>query len=292
MVMNSVCAVVITFHPDPDVLENLSKLRPQVQGLVIVDNGSSQAMLDSLRTASSQIGFELIENGENLGIAAALNTGVRWADANCFQWVILFDQDSAVTEGFMGSMLHAFENNPKSDRLGILVPRYIDKRSGSDLPAISVRTGGLEAAMTSGTLMRVSSFHQLGPFEEGLFIDAVDYEYSLRLRSHGYFIEECDQALLLHSPGAPKVHKLRGMYLFQTANYSPVRRYYQERNKVWVTRRYWKRVPFFCFKLFFFSSKDYVKCIVAENRKWDKFYYATMGVLDGFRDRMGRFNKN
>lgn len=291
MVMNNVCAVAVTFHPDRDVRENLSKLRTQVQSLVVVDNGSPQASLDFLRAASTQIGFELIENGENLGIAAALNMGVSWAGVRAFQWIALFDQDSAVTEGFIDTMLHAFESSPRGDRLAILVPRYIDRRSGSDLPAIVVRTGGLEAAMTSGTLMRVSSFHEHGLFEEDLFIDAVDYEYSLRLRSHGCFIEECSQALLLHSPGAPRVHKFCGRYLFQTANYSPVRRYYQERNKIWVARRYWKRFPFFCFKLFFFSSKDYVKCILAENRKWDKFRYANMGIADGLRGRMGRLNK-
>jgi len=289
--MNSVCAVVVTFHPDLDVLENISKLRSQVQGLVVVDNGSSPASIDLLRAASSEIGFEIFENGENLGIAAALNIGVRWADANLFQWVALFDQDSAVTEGFMDTMLHAFVTNPRGERLAILVPRYIDKRSAADIPAISVKTGGLEAAMTSGTLMKTSSFRQHGPFEEGLFIDAVDYEYSLRLRSHGCFIEECGNALLLHSPGAPKIHTFMGKYLFRTSNYSPARRYYQERNKVWVTRRYWRQFPFFCFKLFFFSSKDYVKCILAENQKWDKFYYASLGVADGFRDRMGRLNK-
>jgi rhamnosyltransferase len=291
MIMNNVCAVVVTFHPDPDVLENLFKLRQQVQGLVVVDNGSSTASVNLLRTASSQASFELIENGENLGIAAALNTGVRWASINHFQWVALFDQDSAVTEGFINTMLHAFEHSPRVDRLAILVPRYIDKRSGFDLPAITVKTGGIEAAMTSGTLMRVSSFHQHGPFEEDLFIDAVDYEYSLRLRSHGYFIEECEQALLLHSPGTPKIHKFRGKYLFQTSNYSPARRYYQERNKVWVTRKYWKRFPLFCLKLFFFTSKDYVKCILVENRKWDKFYYASRGISDGLRGRMGRIDR-
>jgi rhamnosyltransferase len=291
MVTNSTCAVVITFHPDTDVLENLSKLRGQVQGLVVVDNGSPAAAISLLRIASSQLGFQLVENGENLGIATALNIGVHWAESHSYQWVIFFDQDSAVTDGFMDTMLHAFENSPRGDRLAILVPHYVDKRSGSDLPAISVRTGGLETAMTSGTLMRVSSFQQHGKFEEDLFIDAVDYEFSLRLRSNGYFIEECNQAVLLHAPGAPKVHKLWGMYLFQTANYSPVRRYYQERNKVWVARRYWRRFPFFCMKLFVFSLKDCAKGILAESRKWDKFYHASAGIADGFRGRMGRFNR-
>jgi hypothetical protein len=51
----------------------------------------------------------------------------------------------------------------------------------------------------------------------------------------------------------------------QTHNYSPVRRYYQERNKIWVTRRYWSKFPFFCAKLFFFSAKDYFKILFAED---------------------------
>lgn len=47
-------------------LENLSKLRRQVQALVVVDNGSPEASICLPRAASSQLGFELIANRENL----------------------------------------------------------------------------------------------------------------------------------------------------------------------------------------------------------------------------------
>ncbi|HEU5408750.1 MAG TPA: glycosyltransferase family 2 protein, partial [Nitrospira sp.] len=228
MVANRTCAVVVTFHPDAEVLDNLDKLRAQVQALVVVDNGSSPESLNLLRRANSKIQFELIENGENLGIATALNIGVRWAEHNSYHWVILFDQDSTVTDGFMDTMIHAFESSLHRDRLAILVPRYVDKRLGKTLPRVLVRTGGLEAAMTSGSLMLLSSFRKHGPFEDDLFIDAVDYEHSLRLRSTGCLIEECQQAILLHSPGTPRIHRFYGLYLFTTSNYSPLRRYYQE----------------------------------------------------------------
>src|SRR5665213_1179891 len=220
MVSNSVCAVVVTFHPESDVLESLSKVRQQVQALVVVDNGSPETSINLLRAASHQTGFELIENGENLGIGAALNIGIRWAEVNGFEWVILFDQDSAVMEGFMDAMLRGFENISKRDRLAILVPRYVDKRSGIPLPQDRAKSGGLQTAMTSGSLMRVSLFHEHGLFEEELFIDSVDSEYSLRLRSSGHLIEECNDAVLLHSPGHPTVLRLCGVRLFQTANYS------------------------------------------------------------------------
>jgi rhamnosyltransferase len=288
---NSVCAVIVTFHPEPDVVENLSKVRQQVQGLVVVDNGSPQDAIQRLRSASHQLGFELIENGENLGIGAALNTGIRWVQANTFEWVILFDQDSAVTDGFMDAMLHAFENISKRDRLGILVPRYVDKRSGIPLPQDAAKSGGLETAMTSGSLMRVSSFREHGLFEEELFIDSVDSEYSLRLRKNGYLIEECRDAVLLHSPGDPTVLRLYGIRLFQTANYSAVRRYYQDRNRIWLTRKYWRVFPKFCLRLYRDSFKEHAKTILGEGQKWSKCYYAGLGILDGLRGHMGKFDR-
>lgn len=290
MIANNVCAVVVTFHPDADVFENFSKLREQVQALVVVDNGSSEAEISSLRAASSRLSFQLIENRENLGIAAALNTGIHWAESNAFQWVILFDQDSAVTEGFMDAMFHAYETNPKRERLAILAPRYIDKRSGAAIFQ-GAKNGELETAMTSGSLMRVSLFQEHGYFQEELFIDAVDYEYSLRLRSKGYLIEECHDAVLLHSPGNPTVLRFCGIRLFQTANYSPLRRYYQDRNRVWVARRYWRNFPIFCIRLFKYSVHEHLKTILGEAQKWDKCYFACMGIADGLRGRMGKTNR-
>lgn len=288
---NNVCAIVVTFHPDEDVLDNLSKLLGQVQSLVVVDNGSPQASIHLLRAASSQAGFEFIENGENLGIAAALNIGIRWASDHGFEWVILFDQDSATTPGFMDAMLRGFANSPSRDRLAILVPRYVDKRSGIDLPQDAAESGGLQTAMTSGSLMRVSLFQEHGPFVEELFIDSVDSEYSLRLRSYGYLIEECNGAVLLHSPGLPRVVSLCGIYLFKTANYSPVRRYYQDRNRVWLVRKYWRVFPKFCLRLFRDCCRENVKIILGESRKWSKCYCAGLGIADGLRGRMGKFNR-
>jgi len=291
MVANQTCAVVITFHPDEEVFKNIEKLRGQVQALVVVDNGSLPESLTLLRRASVETQFHLIENGENLGIATALNIGIRWAEHNTYPWVILFDQDSTITDAFMETMLRAYETHPHRDSLAILVPRYVDQRLGSPIPPILAKSGTLEAAMTSGSLMRISSFLQHGPLEDGLFIDAVDYEYSLRVRCNGYLISECPQAVLLHSPGTPKVHTLFGMYLFQTSNYTPIRRYYQMRNYTWIARRYWKKYPHFCLKLVISNMTNLIKILFAEDRKWEKYCYSTVGILDGLRGRMGKTNR-
>lgn len=291
MTENNVCAIVVTFHPDADVLDNLSKLRGQVQALVVVDNGSSEASVRLLRATSSQLRIELIENGENLGIAAALNTGIGWAERNGFKWAILFDQDSCVSEGFIDAMLRTYEISPRRERLAIVAPRYVDRRSGAGIFQGATEDGELETAMTSGSLMLVGLFRKQGYFQEELFIDAVDYEYSLRLRGRGYLIEESREAILLHSPGSPTVIRFCGTRLFQTANYSPLRRYYQDRNRVWVARRYWRKYPLFCLRLFKYSLHEHIKIILGEREKWRKFYYANLGIWDGLRGRMGKTDR-
>ena len=47
--------------------------------MMVVDNGSLPNELDLLRPARTSCGFYLIENGQNLGLAEALNQGVRQA---------------------------------------------------------------------------------------------------------------------------------------------------------------------------------------------------------------------
>src|SRR5271170_6708788 len=121
MSRNQVCAVIVSFQPRAEDLGNLAKVRPQVEKLVVVDNGSSAEKLRVLRRASQELNFDLIENGENLGIGAALNIGVRWAEANGSRWVALFDQDSTVTEDFIAQMLADFEHCARRRNILLLV---------------------------------------------------------------------------------------------------------------------------------------------------------------------------
>ncbi len=284
-----VCGVVVTYHPDSEVLENLRYLRPEVDHLVVVDNGSLESELVPLRTAAGPMNFELIEVANNLGIATALNTGIRRAEGLGSEWVLLFDQDSQVTDGFTGTLLRAFKSTPPEDRLAILIPRYVDKRLGTPMNAILEADGTIETAMTSGTLMRIKTFQEHGLFIDSLFIDGVDHEYSLRARSMGMSIKECADAVLLHSPGTPSVHRVRlRKKPFLSSNYSPIRRYYQERNKVWLVRRYWRTFPGFSKRQFTVSLKDLIKIVLFEKNKGTKCRFFFRGLWHGLIGRTGK----
>ena len=288
MTERKVCGVVVTFRPRPVDLENFAKLRPQVQGLAVVDNGSSEEKRNLLRIASRECDFTLIENGDNLGIATALNIGVKWAQSEGYDWVALFDQDSTPPPAFIDTMLRAYDTSCRGDRVALLVPRYIDSRLGISLPAMYAGDGSLQVAMTSGSLMPIAIFSQEGWFEESLFIGGVDYEYCLRLRSKGYSVEECTEAVLLHAPADFTECRVNGSRLFRTSNYSAERRYYRDRNNIWMMRKYCTRFPALFLSTLSNSLKDCLKILLAENDKRRKVYHMVRGVRDGLLGRMGK----
>jgi rhamnosyltransferase len=279
--------IVVTYHPDADVVHNLAELRSQVGQLIVVDNGSNASAVAMLKEASTEIGFDLVANRENLGIAAGLNIGIHRAIELGCAWLLLFDQDSCISDTFTRIMLATYATLAATRLLGILVPLYIDSRTGQPLPFARHNDGTLPTAMTSGSLIAVSTFRACGPFADELFIDSVDHEYSLRLRKAGFVIAVCERAQLLHSPGTPRPHALLGIN-FQSTNYSPLRRFYQERNKLWLYRRYALRFPGFCGREFVRSFVDLTKILLVESDKQRKCRFFFRGIYAGLRGRMGK----
>ena len=77
----SICAVIVSYRPDAEIIENISAILEQVGEVVIVDNGSDAAGRDLLGKLSRHPRLSFIYNEENRGVAAALNSGVKHAKA-------------------------------------------------------------------------------------------------------------------------------------------------------------------------------------------------------------------
>jgi len=285
--MSSTCAVVITFHPQAAVWDNLAKVRPQVEALLVVDNGSSPESLAPFYAFPAEPGFTLIENKVNLGIAAALNAGVRWAKARGFEYVALFDQDSTVTEGFIEAMLAAYESHSQRERLAIVTPTQVERNTGCPRGQGCAKDGGPLVAITSGSLMPTAIFDQCGWFEEELIIDGVDHEYCFRARAQGYTLAQCRDAVLLVAVGSVRFHKVLGLKIM-AKHYSARRRYYITRNRLVIVRRFWKEHPAWCYRALRDVFQDTVKVICFEDQRSTKLRNTVRGIHDALLGRMGK----
>jgi rhamnosyltransferase len=288
MVDNRVCAVVVTFHPESSVSDNLFRVRSQVDNIIVIDNGSSAEALSLLRSLATQMCFSLVENGENLGIAAALNIGVRMALAQGYRWISLFDQDSAVTDGFIDAMLRSYVEDPHHEKIAIICPRFKDPVIGmTDEPPIA-KDGRPLYTITSGSLMPIEVFAHCGLFEEDLIIDRVDEEYCLRVRSLGYTLVLCQNATLIHRIGTPTQHFLFGKHFCYSTNHNAIRRYYITRNRFILLQRYWKQYPLWAYWQIRDFLKETAKVLLVEDDRRAKLWNTARGTLHAFLGRRGR----
>jgi rhamnosyltransferase len=282
------CALIITFHPQAAALENLAKVRLQVEGLVVVDNGSSPSSLAPFRAAMCQMKFTLIENGVNLGIAAALNTGVRWAKSHGFGRVVLFDQDSTATPGFVDAMRQTYTGHPRRDEIAIVMPQYLDREGGEAFRSRYIgRDGAPLEVMTSGSFIPISIFTACGGFREDFFIDQVDHEFGFRVREYGFIVVVSEKAFLLHGPGSPRDHSFMGLMRFKATHHNAMRRYYMTRNGIVMIRRYWNIHPAWSRSAAKALLILPVLVLVAEAQKWKKLRNIVLGIIDGLRGRLG-----
>lgn len=287
MTEQSVCGVIVTYHPTPPMIENLGNVFPQVDGLVVVDNGSGANEVRSLRAESRNRRFHLVENQANLGIAEALNQGIGWAKGKGYPWVILFDQDSRIRENFVEMMVKAWLSHPNRDSIASMHPRYIHPELGYAAIAPRAADGSLVWCMTSGTLMPTWIFDKIGWFASEFFIDWVDVEYCFRIRAAGYLIAEASEVILVHDPGHSSPASVLG-FRFWPSHHSAVRRYYMSRNRVAVFRKYFFVHPFWTLKAMAAALRDTMKCFLGEEERPRKLRNLLLGTWDGLMGRMGQ----
>jgi rhamnosyltransferase len=282
--MNSFCCVVIvSYNPSQRIVENIVSLAPQVGEILIVDNNSNNESIHILKNLSKEIPVSIIYNQSNLGIATALNQGVKYASDHDYEWLATFDQDSLAPINYVQTMMDSYYSCNDRENVALIAPRY-----QTDIGLISFsleqnykekNDSNIKTTMTSGNLVKLSIFPKTGLFDDSFFIDYVDHEFCLRVRSSGWSIIESHQSILIHSLGNSTSHKI-GNITITTTGHAPVRRYYKYRNLVRTIKKYYWFDPWLLkdLKALMFEP---LKIILFEEKKLLKLGCIYKGVFDG-----------
>jgi rhamnosyltransferase len=240
---SDVCVILITYHPDAEFPARLNRIAPQVGAIIIVDNGSADAELHMLRGIAADPKVDLTQNFENLGVARALNLGIRRAVARGYSLALLLDQDTCVDADMVQTLLAIHAAFPERDRLAVVGSNFRDARRSSPGSAGREPAGELwaraESVITSGSLLCLAAHADIGSFREEFFIDYVDTEYCFRANVKGYHVIKSQRPLMAHAIGALSEHRFLWLKKW-THNHSPDRCYYIARNNTVLLREYGK----------------------------------------------------
>ncbi len=243
-VESDVCAVIITYRPEVDMLRKVvASVENQVGRLLIFDNGTTDPKLATYLSKTESTSVVVTRSPLNVGLAAAMNRAADYARDAGFGYLLLLDQDSQPDVAMVQTLKNALTALSQTESVAAVGPQFRDRRTGYIAPFVRVGfpvskklTGGpgrhvkCDFLISSGTLLPLSSIDRVGPMDEGLFIDNVDLEWCFRALHRGMSLYGICDAQMQHSIGdAVRPSRLvsGGIKI-----HSPVRLYYIMRNRV------------------------------------------------------------
>jgi len=293
---NNVAGLVVLFEPEDDVFNNINLYLAEVDFLFVVDNTENYINEYIKNNVCSNPKVKYIANGKNLGIASALNIGAELAISAGYYWLLTMDQDSQVPPQMVIRLLDEINNFPNSNKIGIMSPVHMLKNGLLDTSIrelVKVSTEPVleaDTVMTSGNLLNLNIYTQIGPFLDKLFIDYVDLEYCLRLKKNGFKVLVATKVILEHSLGNIIDHKSKffANHKFTLSNHNYLRRYYITRNRLFVQNLYKKDFPSFCRHDFKCQVKEIIKIGLMENNRVKKIKYFILGIYHYSLNRYGK----
>ena len=220
-------AVVVLFNPSEDNLANINNYINTIDKLYVIDNSE-----DRINRLESTDIIEYIKLNDNKGIAYALNVGAKRAIDSNYKYLLTLDQDSKITDDIINKMKDYLLNN-NNEKIGLISPYH-------DINTDEEKKGDIEErieVMTSGNIINLDAYQEIGGYKDWLFIDCVDFDYCMNLNRHGYKVLRLNNVIMKHELGNLKVHKLFGKE-YDCYNHNPMRRYYMVRNTLYINQMY------------------------------------------------------
>jgi GT2 family glycosyltransferase len=220
---------------------------------ILVDNGSTD---DSAKFAEERYGdfIRIIRNEKNLGYTGGNNVGIRAARG---EYIVLLNNDTWAMAtwleelvkatclerpvGMWASKVYSYYKRNQIEAVGELI--YWDglNRSRGQYECEGGQYERMEEIFFPpgcGGMYRKAVFEEIGLFDEDFFAYGDDAEIGIRARLAGW---KC-----VFVPKAALYHKDSG----STGHYSPFKAFYVERNRFWITLKYFP-LPLLFLSLFF-----------------------------------------
>jgi rhamnosyltransferase len=226
----NIAGVVILYHPDIEQLsDNIQTYLNGLKQLYVYDNSESKTpgIEEALLKLDPSIQYHYFNANE--GIAKRLNQAIAQATLNQYDFLLTMDQDSSFKDGDFDKYKLSIQSSGDSNVAQFGVNCQPDFTLPKDEPEEAL------TLITSGSILNVSLAKHIGPFNEDLFIDFVDAEFSYRVIQNGYTNLMFLNIVLNHALGT--LVEGRGLGNFKKSMriiHAPTRVFYIVRNGLYL----------------------------------------------------------
>jgi GT2 family glycosyltransferase len=295
----AVASITIAYNGEKLLSQHLESLLNQTRALdeiIVVNNASTDETAELLRKSYPQI--TVIDLPFNTGVGGGYAAGLEYAiQQKSYDWIWLFDQDSVPDADTLERLLQVRNRlNGQGNQTAVLAPRCVNACTQREYPGLLWNSGWkpvtlsqpltfVDAVISSGSLIRSSAIRTAGPPRKDFFIDYVDLEHCLRLRSAGFSIAVVRDAVLRHALGSPRLVTFASFNRVW-ADHEPWREYYKARNEVFTI---WTHYPNLASKLSVIRRlvRHALGVLLFGKQKQACLKMMYLGIVDGLAGRLG-----
>jgi len=247
-----VLAHIHTFN-DADIIDGtIAALRAQtrpVDGILVVDNASTDGTLAQPLVRHATV----LQHPENRGTSGTVYTGMRFALDHGYDWIWVFDADSAPEPDALAKLLTLYDSFPEQlqkqtaflacihynvqdwveQHAGVFTARGMKRVS----PPPEERLYPCHVVIWSGCLYRVAALHEIGLPNPDYVLDWGEGEYGYRVMKAGYRGFVYRDAVMRHNTrghtSVTVVRKKVGPARLPFIELAPIRCYYSCRNPLY-----------------------------------------------------------
>ncbi|WP_186830313.1 hypothetical protein [Mitsuaria sp. TWR114] len=221
--MDKVLSIVCAYFPNNERLSSLVASLLEAGDVVVVNNGGTV----QLDVPSGQHEASVIDSGRNLGTLASYNLVIAQKQEYSHFW--LWNQDSEITPDDVQAFVTKADRSFSSDPATVCVTVF-DKKN-----FVSPLNRNLILAKESTSILARERLQSLLPewFDEKLFMDYGDWDFSYRLFKAGGRVRQIDGVHIGHQLGEPE------KTIFGAMNRSsPMRLHMQGINTAYLVRKH------------------------------------------------------
>ena len=204
---------VSVYRPDDTLLTALlAAIDPAFPVILYIDGPTGVAIeREQLEALAAAGRYRLMQAPSNGGIGTALNRMVAEARALGCEWVLFFDQDSEPPSALPKELFRAFSCLQQAGKKPAVVGPTPVAEDGQESKPPSYRVRSLarpsdqycpvDYVITSGSLIKLSTFSAIGLFREDYRMDAIDTEWCFRAWASGYSVWQVKDLGMRHRVG-------------------------------------------------------------------------------------------
>lgn len=287
--ISNIAGCVILYNPDVNLVKNnIITYLHKIQKLYIIDNSENKNNELFFKDFKNIV---YVSNEQNEGLSVKLNYACKRAISEGYDYLLTMDQDSCFLEENINQYLTDIENFNLKDEVAMYGLQF--NLEHKKLEKIDISFIIKDYLITSGSIICLNKYKNIGGFDENLFIDGVDIDYCFNAISKGFKIIEFQNNFFKHSLGEV-VNRASILSFFLVKKrrviHSFIRIYYMQRNLLYLEKKYKNIFPLFIDKIRAEYLGHLTRSTKYSSNYFKAIYYKRLGIKDFKNNKMGKFS--